>query len=132
MSKRRINLGFQLLLCKTNYCTATCHSLGYHKNAFLCPPQRYYFMERSKTAYHLVGRSILVLAQTQAKYSYSVVESVNHKNVLIEYKPPQNYFRSGQDLFFIGGYNGWNGVDKPLILPLRQKVGKEYCTSDCL
>ncbi|EME32516.1 glycosyltransferase family 5 protein [Galdieria sulphuraria] len=65
-------------------------------------------------------------AESLGKINYSITESQSNKYILIQYQPPVEYFRSGQDLFYTGGYNNWSGVDNPLILPLRQKKADLY------
>lgn len=117
----KLRLAFQPLLLATKWTCLDCQKAIHAKPIGLHDRNCSRYVRRRNTRCLPVS---MTQAATQGKIQYSVVESHKNKYLRIQYKPPVDYFRSGQDLFFTGGYNNWNGIDDPLILPLNQKVRK--------
>ncbi|GJD08087.1 hypothetical protein Gasu2_23980 [Galdieria sulphuraria] len=107
--KKMVLMGFQFSL------------LGMSRTCLMSLNQR-----RTSVFSVLSHRLTMRQAESLGKINYSITESQSNKYILIQYQPPVEYFRSGQDLFYTGGYNNWSGVDNPLILPLRQKKADLY------
>ncbi|GJQ13412.1 hypothetical protein GpartN1_g5203.t1 [Galdieria partita] len=122
-------LAFQSLLSGTKWKALINYNKCREKQPFCLYCHKYpCILERSRKNSSVVQSLFLNMsrAETLGKINYSVTESQKNKYVLIQYQPPAKYFRSGQDLFYTGGFNNWNGVDNPLILPLRQKKEEMY------
>jgi hypothetical protein len=114
----RMALSFQSLALLSRPYLSTYRQLS---NTLFCRPCCYVWKQRRTCRSCIKLPFVMQRTQTSGKIEYSITESLRNKYLLIQYKPPKEYFREGEDLFYTGGYNSWNGVDSPLILPWRQK-----------
>ncbi|KAG5178188.1 hypothetical protein JKP88DRAFT_281291 [Tribonema minus] len=56
---------------------------------------------------------------------YSAQELSVEDTIMVHYTPPREFFREESGLFYCGGYNGWDGEETPVMVPLlRQRDGR--------
>eukprot|EP00871_Galdieria_phlegrea_P005606 jgi/Galph1/6046/GphlegSOOS_G4742.1 len=68
---------------------------------------------------------VLLRCSATGTIQYRILEG-DTKSLLVEYRPPKQFFRQGQELFYVGGYNNWDGSDSPLTYPVKQKDSETY------
>jgi hypothetical protein len=73
--------------------------------------------------------SCLAMSSTQSQavgsIAYDDAELSVDETVVVTYTPVEGMFRLENGLFYCGGYNDWDGIETPVMMPmLRQPDGR--------
>jgi hypothetical protein len=64
-------------------------------------------------------------SQAVGSIAYDDAELSVDETVVVTYTPVEGMFRLENGLFYCGGYNDWDGIETPVMMPmLRQPDGR--------